>query len=241
MRNRTFLLAALAIGFVTTARADLIRPIPSAFTLLGTPESPSAGIPIPDPVLKVSLNPQPLPPFPAANLNLSDPTTPVYSYVFEIDDFSFDIEQVLNIGQQSSGAGVGKVTFNPFQITKKTDAVSVTLQLLSVSNTPNPVLETINIDISGINPDSFLLANPESLRCGAFPCLFEQFSFTAAAPVSLTATAPGPSVSFSVMSGSSDIAFSIVPEPSTWVMMGLGFAALGCAGYRARRAATSIA
>ncbi len=47
--------------------------------------------------------------------------------IFEIDDFSFDIEQVLNIGSQSSGAGAGKVTFNPFQITRKTDRASPTL------------------------------------------------------------------------------------------------------------------
>ena len=32
---------------------------------------------------------------------------------------SFDIEQVLNIGSQSSGAGAGKVTFNPFSNTRK--------------------------------------------------------------------------------------------------------------------------
>ena len=44
--------------------------------------------------------------------------------MFEIDDFSFDIEQVLNIGSQSSGAGAGKVTFNPFQVTRKTDRLS---------------------------------------------------------------------------------------------------------------------
>lgn len=44
--------------------------------------------------------------------------------VFEIDDFSFDIEQALNIGSQSSGAGAGKVTFNPFSITRKTDRAS---------------------------------------------------------------------------------------------------------------------
>ena len=49
------------------------------------------------------------------------------SKVFEIDDFSFDIEQVLNIGSSSSGAGSGKVTFNPFQITKKTDSSSPNL------------------------------------------------------------------------------------------------------------------
>jgi hypothetical protein len=41
-------------------------------------------------------------------------TSPKGSGLFEINDFSFDIEQVLNIGSQSSGAGAGKITFNPF-------------------------------------------------------------------------------------------------------------------------------
>jgi len=50
--------------------------------------------------------------------------------VFEIDDFSFDIEQVLNIGSQSSGAGAGKVTFNPFQITRKSDRLSPKLFMM---------------------------------------------------------------------------------------------------------------
>jgi hypothetical protein len=36
------------------------------------------------------------------------------SALFEVNEFSFDIEQTLNIGSQSSGAGAGKVTFNPF-------------------------------------------------------------------------------------------------------------------------------
>lgn len=44
--------------------------------------------------------------------------------LFEIDDFSFDIEQAINIGSQSSGIGAGKVTFNPFSITRKTDRIS---------------------------------------------------------------------------------------------------------------------
>ncbi|MFY9957119.1 hypothetical protein [Bradyrhizobium sp.] len=34
--------------------------------------------------------------------------------LFEVEDYSFDIEQVLSIGSQSTGAGAGKVTFNPF-------------------------------------------------------------------------------------------------------------------------------
>ena len=33
----------------------------------------------------------------------------------------------------------------------------------------------------------------------------------------------------------------MVPEPATWVMMTLGFAGLGFAGFRARRTAVSVA
>ncbi|MCO6415517.1 type VI secretion system tube protein Hcp [Siccirubricoccus sp. KC 17139] len=43
---------------------------------------------------------------------------------FEIDDFSFDIENVLNIGSSSSGVGAGKPTFNPFQFSRKIDIAS---------------------------------------------------------------------------------------------------------------------
>ena len=46
------------------------------------------------------------------------------SGIFEVEDFSFDIEQVLSIGSQSTGAGAGKVTFNPFSITRKIDKSS---------------------------------------------------------------------------------------------------------------------
>jgi type VI secretion system secreted protein Hcp len=46
--------------------------------------------------------------------------------IFEIEDYSFDIEQTLAIGSQSTGAGAGKVTFNPFSITRKIDMSSPT-------------------------------------------------------------------------------------------------------------------
>jgi len=95
--------------------------------------------------------------------------------------------------------------------------VSVTLQLVNVSSVSTTVLETINLDISGIDPDSFTTI-PELVNCGAFPCALESFSFTG--------IVPDPSVSFSVMSGSTDIAFSVVPESPSWVMLGLGFAGL---------------
>ena len=54
---------------------------------------------------------------------------------FEVDDFSFDVEQTLNIGSQSSGAGAGKVTFNPFSVTRKIDKASPMLYNYACSGT----------------------------------------------------------------------------------------------------------
>jgi type VI protein secretion system component Hcp len=46
---------------------------------------------------------------------------------FGITDWSMDVEQSLNIGSQATGAGAGKVTFNPFSITRRVDSISPTL------------------------------------------------------------------------------------------------------------------
>ncbi len=59
-----------------------------------------------------------------------------YGQIFEIEDYSFDIEQTLNIGSQGGGAGAGKVTFNPFSITRKIDAASPVLFDMACSGTP---------------------------------------------------------------------------------------------------------
>jgi len=56
--------------------------------------------------------------------------------LFEVEDFSFDIEQTLNIGSQSTGSGAGKVTFNPFSITRKIDKASPKLFMMACSGTP---------------------------------------------------------------------------------------------------------
>jgi type VI secretion system secreted protein Hcp len=58
---------------------------------------------------------------------------PQNSGLFEIEDYSFDIEQVLSIGSQSTGAGAGKVTFNPFSITRKIDCASPTFFQMACS------------------------------------------------------------------------------------------------------------
>jgi len=39
-----------------------------------------------------------------------------------VSAYSFDVEQVLNIGSQASGAGAGKITFNPLTVTTAPDA-----------------------------------------------------------------------------------------------------------------------
>ncbi len=46
---------------------------------------------------------------------------------FEIDSFSFGVENTLNIGSRSTGAGAGKVTFKEFNVSKKTDSGSAGL------------------------------------------------------------------------------------------------------------------
>lgn len=56
--------------------------------------------------------------------------------LFEIEDYSFDVEQVLNIGSQSSGSGAGKITFNAFSITRKIDCSSPTFFAMACSGTP---------------------------------------------------------------------------------------------------------
>jgi type VI protein secretion system component Hcp len=56
--------------------------------------------------------------------------------LFEIESFNFDVEQTLNIGSQSSGAGAGKITFNPFTINRKIDKSSPVFFSMACSGTP---------------------------------------------------------------------------------------------------------
>ncbi len=58
------------------------------------------------------------------------------SKVFEVQSFNFGIEQTLNIGSQSTGAGAGKVVFNPFHIDRKIDKSSPTIFGKACSGTP---------------------------------------------------------------------------------------------------------
>ncbi len=55
--------------------------------------------------------------------------------IFEVENYSFDIEQTLNISSQSSGAGAGKITFNPFSISRKIDIASPTFFTMACNGT----------------------------------------------------------------------------------------------------------
>jgi type VI secretion system Hcp family effector len=61
---------------------------------------------------------------------------------FAIDSWAMDVEQTLNIGSQSTGAGAGKVTFNPFSITRRIDALSPTLFHNTAAGVP---FETVDL------------------------------------------------------------------------------------------------
>ncbi len=56
--------------------------------------------------------------------------------IFEVVDYSFDIQQTLNIGSQTGGSGAGKVTFNPFRITRNIDKASPLLFQMACNGTP---------------------------------------------------------------------------------------------------------
>ena len=66
---------------------------------------------------------------------MTTPTPLSKGKIFEVSSFSFDIAQTLNIGSASSGAGAGKVTFNPFSITRKVDKASPVLFQMACAGT----------------------------------------------------------------------------------------------------------
>ncbi len=57
--------------------------------------------------------------------------------------YSGSVEQTLNISAQSSGAGAGKISFNPFVITKSLDAMSPLLFQASATGTAYKTAEIV--------------------------------------------------------------------------------------------------
>lgn len=68
----------------------------------------------------------------------------------KVNSFKGDIEQVLNIGSQSTGAGAGKESFNPFHLIKSVDDVTPTLMQNSCSGTPFKTVEVYFVNNQNI-------------------------------------------------------------------------------------------
>ncbi|MGH3844916.1 MAG: type VI secretion system tube protein Hcp [Pseudonocardiaceae bacterium] len=67
----------------------------------------------------------------------------------QLVSYSFDIEQTLDIGSQSAGAGAGKITYNPLTITKRVDVNSPALFSMCCSGTPFKYLDILFVDNTG--------------------------------------------------------------------------------------------
>ncbi len=105
--------------------------------------------------------------------------------------------------------------------------------------------------VSVTNGETFTVAHDDGLQLEIGSMLvIDVPGATAPDVTTVTYTGPSGNLPFKLAYGECcgapavlniDLPLTAVPEPSTWAMMGLGFAALGFAGYRARKTSISIA
>jgi type VI protein secretion system component Hcp len=67
---------------------------------------------------------------------------------FKLTTFTQGVEQVLNIGSQSTGAGAGKIGFNPFTFSRPADGASPAFFQNAASGTPYRTIEVFFTDPS---------------------------------------------------------------------------------------------
>ncbi|WP_246408983.1 type VI secretion system tube protein Hcp [Granulicella aggregans] len=78
--------------------------------------------------------------------------------VFNASSVKYNIEQTLNIGSQSSGAGAGKITFNPLSIVKPIDLCSPVFFSSAVSGTAfSEVLVVISPPAGNASQSTFVI------------------------------------------------------------------------------------
>src|SRR3954470_16812191 len=70
--------------------------------------------------------------------NSIDPSSPE---LFKITTLNVDVEQTLNIGSQATGAGAGKITFNPLSFSRPVDGASPIFFQNAASGTPYRTIE----------------------------------------------------------------------------------------------------
>lgn len=76
-------------------------------------------------------------------------TTVKLNDYIKLSSVQYDFEQTLNIGSQSTGAGAGKVVFNPLVITKIVDQTSAPLFQAMASGTPYQFIEFLFVSNTG--------------------------------------------------------------------------------------------
>ena len=71
----------------------------------------------------------------SSNDKIGEPFIGQAGKVFEVTTFSFDVEQTINMSSQSSGAGAGKIAFNPFKVSRKIDKATPSLFQMACQGT----------------------------------------------------------------------------------------------------------
>jgi len=220
-----FLAAAVMAATATTiasAAAGGPTTLPSApdYHLLGFPlVAGGAGGPV-NPGVDVSLNPQPLPPFPdpGTTVDLTNPGDPVYTNPGVASNYLIDFG--MNAGGPVSFTVPGPVPTDPgsFSFTGKG---------------PGGDPYTIAFQIGGgvINPSSFVELNPQPLPPFPDPGFnFVQFQFS-------FEVMSDPTLSFQVSSGATDFGFAArnVPEPASFALTGIAMFGLLSRRRRSKR------
>jgi len=207
-------LVAVATLAMTAALASARLPPVSYYQLLGSPiVSGGGGGPV-NPGVDVSLNPQPLPPFPdpGAMVDLTNPGDPVYTNPAVASSYEIDF------GMDAGGAV-------SFVVPTPGDPNSFSFTGQGPGGDPYNI--AFQIGGGTVNPGSFVELNPQPLPpfpAPGFGFVAFDFSFEAAADPTLT---------FQVSSGSTDFGFAPIPEPASVSLLALG--AVGLLGRRRDR------
>ena len=101
-----------------------------------------------------------------------------------------------------------------------------------------PSTKTVDVSVGSLSEAFSYTTGDNSESNMAYELVTVQFQAGQSNALTFTSLDGGGSPYGPVVGG---VSITAVPEPSAWAMMGLGFAALACAGYRARRVAIRAA
>ncbi len=107
---------------------------------------------------------------PTSGINQGAPTVKGdvdLSNYLQLSSIQYDFVQTLNIGSQSTGAGAGKVTFNPLTITKTVDQTSAPLFQAMASGTAYQFIEFLIVSSAGSNSQARVVLYKVLLKLAA--------------------------------------------------------------------------